>query len=288
VITGNTLYGPSAAILLDCISGTVMRDNIVKGNTIISTGAGDASSAIRLGFNAQTCENNSIEGNTISGADFGPFVGAIQLEMAATFTGRGNVVRGNIVKMNCKGYAINVLRQTGAVVTENVLENEHSAAGADTYVMLDVAESHGCQIARNTFVWRNGGTNITARGINVSVGSTNNALTDNRFQMTAAGLTASNEIVNSGTDTYRARNQIDCTVQMQGSFTWTTGTASFVVSNANIEAVSRIVVTPRDADAGVLIQTKGYYLTPAAGQFTIFTGDGTNTAAASDWDYIIE
>lgn len=74
----------------------------------------------------------------------------------------------------------------------------------------------------------------------------------------------------------------------KGSFSWTSGTASFAVSNVHCRSTSRVRVTPRDADAGVVIHSLGYYITPGAGSFTIFTGTGGNTAALSEWDYEID
>jgi hypothetical protein len=228
-----------------------------------------------------------ISGNYISGANYGEFVGAIQLEMANTYVGYNNVVRNNIVKVGNKCYNINLLRQTNAICEGNIVESTHSAGGAATYIMVNVDTATACDVSRNQFVWRTGGSNITARGINIT-SSTDIRATDNRFMLTSGSLVASDEIVDAGTDSYLARNQIDCTAPMSGVFTWTTTTSSYVVSNPNVVAASRILLTPVDADAGVVMNGKGYYVTAAAGQFTIFTGDGTNTAAASDWRYAID
>jgi len=77
------------------------------------------------------------------------------------------------------------------------------------------------------------------------------------------------------------------TVGRTGSFTWTTGTASQAVSNPHVLSTSKITITPKDADAGVVMNGKGFYITQTAGSFTIFTGDGTNTGGNSDWDYLV-
>lgn len=288
VISGNTLWGLGAAILCDIVTGTDIRDNIISNNVIHSTGSGIATSGIRLGSGAQVCENNIIEGNTISGGDFGEFVGAITLEMANTYTGQNNTVRNNTVKVSNKTYNIYFSAQNNCVVSGNIVESTMTSAGAYTAEMIVASSSTNSVVERNTVVYRTGGTNVTARGVKVNNTCTDIRVTDNRFLLTSGSLAGSDEIVDAGTDTYLARNQFDCTEPMSGSFTWTTTTASYTVNNDNIVASSRITVIPVDADAGVVIQTKGYYVVAGTGSFQIFTGDGTNTAADSDWRYYID
>ena len=73
----------------------------------------------------------------------------------------------------------------------------------------------------------------------------------------------------------------------RGSFSWTTGTSSITISDPNITTRSFIHITPRDADAGVIMHSIGYYITQTAGSFTILTGTGGNTPAQSEWDYLV-
>lgn len=202
VIANNSLYGPGAAILCDTVAGTTIRDNVIKGNTIISTAAGQATSAIRLGLDATTCENNLIEGNVISGGNFGEFVGAIQLEMATGSTGQGNVVRGNTIKVTNACYNIQLSRQNNAVVEGNVVESNYSAPSAYTSTMIFLSNCTDCSVARNTLVWRTGGTNVTARGISIENTCTNTQVVNNWSRLTSGSLTGSSAIVDSGVTSF--------------------------------------------------------------------------------------
>jgi parallel beta-helix repeat protein len=291
VISGNTLYGPGASILCDVVvTPTTIRDNIISDNTIISTGSGDATAAIRLGNTAVVCQNNLIENNVIRGVSdsFGEFVGAIQLEMASGSFGTTNIVRGNTITLAGKSNGINILDHNDCIVEDNTITSSATAAGAETHEMMLLTTSDRNLISNNNFVWTAGGTNITARGVHLGTGADNNRVSDNRFNLTAAGLTASDEIVITGSGTQQQRNQFDPTVAMNGTFTWTTTTSEFQVTNANVTTLSRIVINPVDSDAGVVVKTQGFYVEVAAGSFTIKTGDGTNTVAASDWSYVID
>jgi hypothetical protein len=71
------------------------------------------------------------------------------------------------------------------------------------------------------------------------------------------------------------------------SFQWSSGTSSVTVNNPAVTSNSKILLFPRDIDAGVIIGTQGYYITPGSGSFQVFTGNAGNTAATSDWDYVV-
>lgn len=200
-ITGNTIYGLGAGIFVDCVTTETVRDNVICGNTIISTGTATTTSAIRLGNEAQVSENNLIANNVISGDFFGEFVGAIQLEMESGYDGRFNVVRGNTIHVSNKAYGINVLRQVDAVIADNLIEFSDTVAGTATYTMLNVDTSDTCLLARNNFVWGDaGGANLTVRCINLESGCTSNRLEGNRYRITAT-VTAITEVSDSGTTT---------------------------------------------------------------------------------------
>ena len=289
-IEGNTIYGVGAHILVDAFDTTQTKNISVKNNTLHSTATEvNLVNAIRIGFNAETTSDNVVEGNTISGVWAGTFDGVISLQTKnSSFVGQNNIVRNNTISTSSNKILLQVSDQNNATLEGNKVESTFSAGGATTVEMVVFNTSTNTDADRNTLTWRTGGTNVTARGFRVNAGCTDIRLTDNRFQLTSASLSATDPIVDTGTDTYTARNQRDIRVPMAGTFTWTTTTSSFAVTNANVVAGSRILLTPVDADAGVVIQTKGYYVTAGAGSFTIFTGDGTNTAAASDWFYVID
>ena len=73
--------------------------------------------------------------------------------------------------------------------------------------------------------------------------------------------------------------------QPYGAFSWVTGTASATMTCGFVTANSTMIVMPADQPAGIVVQTKGFYVTCAAGSFTIHTGDGTNTANTSNWKF---
>lgn len=288
VIANNSIYGLCASIAVDCINGTVLRDNIIANNTIRSTGSGFSSFAIRLGLDAQTSERNKIVGNIIHAGHTTEFGGAIIVEMdSGSYQGQNNEILNNTVYVTNKCFNIHLLHQTGAIVRGNVMESVATAGSAGTTIMLMLEDLTDGVVEDNTFLWRTGGTNLTVRGIQDDGVGANNRLHRNRFLLTSGSLAGSDPIGFATADFYKSANQISTTSAMGGTFTWTTGTSSHVVTNANVTTGSRIFVAPVDADAGVVIQGKGFYVTPGTGSFTIATGDGTNTAAASDWAYQI-
>lgn len=202
VIVGNTVYGLGASIYIDALDGTNLTGNVISGNTVVQTGAGTATSAIRLGNLAQTCSNNIISGNVISGGYFGEFVGAIQLEMASTYYGQNNVVKDNVVALSNKTYGILFGDQKNGICAGNLVYSTDDAASGETHILIGIADSQTSDVRDNRLNWVNGGTNITARGIDVASGCVSVRLKDNTFNLSSGSLVAGNNIVDAGTTTY--------------------------------------------------------------------------------------
>jgi hypothetical protein len=288
VVSGNTVYGEGAGILVDCVAGTEIKGNVIANNTIYSTGVGASIvNGIRLGFDAEVVEDNKIVGNTIFGSNYGEFTGGIRVEAKATFTGYNNEVSNNTITITNKAYNISAALQEDMVISGNVCSNSMTSAGAYTAEMIRLDTCTQCQVKDNTLLYKTGGANVTARGVSVAATCTNVRVTNNTIRLTSASFVATAPVNDAGTTSFVKGNQV-AVEPLNGSFTWTTGTANYQVSNANCSATSTVLVTPVDSDAGTIMKTSGYHVIAGAGSFTIYTSDGTNTGGASDWVYVIE
>jgi hypothetical protein len=290
VIANNTLFGLGAAILVDCVSGTNLARNRISGNTIRRMGAGSAANAIRLGLDAETCTDNVIEGNTISGGNFGS-AGAIQVEMKATFQGSRNVVRGNKVvyqeAMTGFGVICYALYQNFLTVEDNDFVGESTAAAAQILYMCWPFECNYPIVQRNRFYFTTGGANISIRGIQTTAAFGGAKVVDNTFQLSSGSLTAVDAlgfVVASGATV--SNNQIAGTTSMHGTITWLSGNASSVTANANALATfSRVQLTPTNNGAAALIATPGVKAVITDGNITLSTSDGTNTPGDCTFTY---
>lgn len=289
VISGNTLYGLGPSILCDATNGTVVSDNVIANNTLTSTGAGVTSQAIRLGVNAETCSNNKIVGNILNVGHVGAADGAIWLTMKTNaFTGYGNEVRDNIIKVTnlCKNMLVQY--QTNATISGNTIESTATAGGATTVYMMDLYQVTQLLVERNTFVWRTGGTNITVRGVQDDGVGANNTLRSNRFLFDA--VMAGKDPVGLVTATFTmSRNQLTATSSFSGLFTWANGNPSVTVNNSNLLAGSRITITAMNAAAGTAISARQPYVTIVAGtSFTLQSFDGSNIVGNGLFSYQID
>lgn len=291
VIADNTIYGLGASIYLDAITGTTIARNVVRGNVLRRTGAILATSAIRLGFNAQVCEDNVIESNTISGGYFGQSVGVMQLEMAATYYGNRNTVRNNIIQCD-KSPATYTLVPGILLDSHNYLTVEGNTfsstsngevGGVLAFILMDKCSHYN--VSRNRFLFTSGGTNVTVRAIQ-STNDVGGNVEENKFFLTSASLTAAYALDYIGGNANVQRNQIDGRVKMYGVFTWPAGDASYVISNANADATySRVTITPTDNGGGTVIATKGIKAVITAGTITVSTADATTIAGNSAFAY---
>lgn len=284
IIANNTIYGVDAAIFVDCIETTTASGNIIFGNILNSTGTVFANAMIRVGVGATLSEYNIVRGNTLNTASLAAADACIQVTMASGF-GRGNEVSDNTVIRTNPGHGISINRNGFSVCKNNRVDISGSAGGATSITGISVDNSAFPLISGNDLYYTAGGTNVTATGISTGAGCTVPKVNDNNINFTAA--LAAYIPLSFAVTTDSKRNLLDPNASMTGFFTWTTGTASFVVSNANVRSTSKIILTQRDSGAAIVMRDKGFYITPATGSFTIFTADGTNTTSASNWDYEI-
>ena len=284
VISGNSIYGVDAAIFVDCIETTTMNGNIVSNNSIISTGTVFATASIRLGVGATTCEYNVIRGNVVKTDTLGAANACVQVTMASGF-GRGNEVSDNTIVRTTPGHGISINRNGFSVCKNNRVEISGNAGGATSITGVSVGNSTFPTISHNDLYYTSGGTNVTATGISTGEGCAVPKVNNNNINFTATFT--SYVPLSFAVTTDSKRNLLDPNASMSGFFTWTSGTASFLVSNANVRSTSKIIVTPRNVGGAAVVRDKGFYITPTTSGFTIFTADGTTTASASDWDYEI-
>jgi hypothetical protein len=290
VITGNTLYGLAPSILADAVNGTEIRDTIISNNTITSiSGTGLAAQAIRMCKDAESCTNNKIVGNVINTAHTGTSDGAIWLTMKTNaFTGYGNEIKDNIVKVSNVTKNVLVQYQTNATISGNTLESTATAGGATTVYMLDMYQVTQMLVEHNTFLWRTGGTNITVRGVQDDGVGANNTLRNNRFVFTAA-LAGEDPIGLVTTDFELSRNQLTEITAFTGLFTWANGNPSVVVSVPNIVSTSKVTITPMNAAGGLAMSDRKPYVTIVAGtSFTLQSHDGSNIVGDGLFAYQVQ
>lgn len=282
VIANNTIYGVDAAIYVDCIETVVQTGNIIEGNSLFATGTNFATAMIRVGVGATTCEQNVVRGNNLNTGSLAAANAMIQVTMLSGF-GRGNEVSDNTLVRTIPGHGISINRNGYSVTKNNRVDISGTSAGAVTVQAIAVDNSTFPVISGNDLYYTSGGTNVTAVGVFVGSGCAVPKVNNNNINFTAS-LAVSTPLSFAVT-TDAKRNLIDPNSRMVGNFTWATTTASSVVSNTNVTSSSIITVTPTSATAGTIVAAKGYYITATTGGFTIFTGDATNTAASSTWNY---
>lgn len=298
VIDSNTLQGLGAAIYCDVESALSVdiRRNRITGNTIRRTGTGSASAAIRLGNNAEVCEDNLIADNVISGGFHTvASVSPITLVMKAGFRGNRNIVRANTVHYTdalAASAAVAAIRTNLhdylEIYDNSLICTSDGGAGSIFYHIFIVDGSY-FSIRRNKFYYTTGGANVTARVIQVSAGTGGN-VTDNEYFLTSASLAAVSSLAFIGGNANIQRNRLNPTAKMYGTATLANAAVSVVVSNANIDATySRVVITPTNAAAAKLIAGQGVSIAIAAGQFTLATGDGLgNAQGSSTFSYVLD
>jgi len=280
-VSDNTILGFGACIDARPLLGTVTTGTKIDNNNVKATGVSSAGCVIRVG--GTTCEGNIVTNNTAEGYPSANF-GVLYMD-----SGVFNVMDNNTAISLNTNYSIRYSGQTSGSCSGNRLQMSADAGGATTVTMhfLD-GGTINCNISRNNYIYKTGGTNVTARGQNFQGTQTGNNVTDNVFELTATFTGGATAQVNpSYTTNNFARNWLDRSAAMCGTFGWSSGTTSVTVNNANVVAGSTISIIPSTAAAGTVQKTNGVHVTVAAGSFTLTASDGVNTAATSNWRYEI-
>lgn len=285
VVANNTIYGVDASILVDNIETTDCIGNLIAGNNIYSTGFAYVTSGIRLGSGAQVCTDNTIIGNTVQSSSLGSANSLIDVTIGIGFFGANNVVKDNMLIRGDAGSAVTINRTAYAEVSGNTMKIAGSAGGATTVKAINLLSSSYPVVTKNKVLYTSGGTNITLNGVAADSNCVVPKIHDNIFIATATFASFVPLSLAVASDV--RRTVIDPASAMTGSFTWTSGTASYAVSNSNVTTSSKIIVTPTNVGAGAVVRDLGYYITASSGSFTIATAGGATTASASTWTYEI-
>lgn len=205
IVEANTLTGQVGAhigIDVVCLTGTELRGNLIKNNTINFGLSGGDNPAIRLGAGAQVCVDNQIEGNIITGGGSATTpsaaMGQIQLVMAAGYTGDRNSVSGNQLTTRSGTNGISVNNQTRARIHRNTVGLEWDAPSVTTIIQIRVNSVTDSVIDDNIFActadW---GNNIGLRGIQEDASCSGNVFARSHVRCSTVKLTAMTEIVQS-------------------------------------------------------------------------------------------
>jgi hypothetical protein len=285
-ITGNTIYGVGAGIDASCVTGTEIIGNVIANNVLTSTANSVyLAESIRVGASSTTCTNNIVSNNAIVSRQTGAN-SVINLQCTSG-AGESNKVTGNtILLLGATPIGIGVDRQNNCFVSGNTVSHEASSASPAIFVCVYLNASTRSYVADNYFVKSVNGTNFTARGVQVTASCVYSNIQNNRAQFSASGVTPA-FLVDSGTLTYPIGNQADISNNLVGKCTIPSGATNIQVFNSNILSSSIIIVTPANADAGLLAATPGIFATSAAGTFYIYTADFSNAPAACTFNYEI-
>lgn len=279
-VSGNTILGFGAAIDVRPLLGTVTTGNRIDNNVVKAAGVSSPGCTIRVG--GTTCESNTVTNNTAEGYPTANFA-VLYMD-----SGKFNVMDNNNATSLNTNYAIRFSDQESGSCSGNRLLMSADAASSTTVSMHYLSNTTNCDISRNSYLYKTGGANVTARGQNFQNTQTGNNVTDNVFELTATfGGGATAQFSLSYTANNCARNWLTRSAAMCGTFGWSSGTTSVTVNNANVVAGSTIFIVPSTAAAGTVQKTNGVHVTVAAGSFTLTTSDGATTAATSNWRYEI-
>lgn len=195
VVANNTIQGESGVgqivVALSALSGTIVSQNTVTGNSIVITGSGTAS-CIRLG--GLTCTNltdNVVTGNVCIGpAPAGE--GIITLSGDTGCVANGSIVNGNTIVAKSASYGVKIAVCSGVSVTNNKYRLEYDAGAASFVASVQLASGVNCDVSNNTAtVTAAWGTNITLYGVWEAGTVSGNRASNNTLRADPTKLTAS-------------------------------------------------------------------------------------------------
>lgn len=294
LINGNTFYGPSSGISVDCISGNTIKNVRITGNTLTRTGSGQAADIIRVGQSSQVCEDVVIEGNTILDEGYlGASNAAIRMYTSgSSYRGKNCSVRNNTIILKgeyAAGREVAGVQATwfdDLLVEGNRIRFTTTGSSANAVVRGVLINDCSRHIVRgNTFMYQEGGVNVIYRPIQTdSVGTVENNIIDVSSGDLSSQTTL--DFVHPGSRV--SRNQINQTAAFAGVITIASGAASGAVTNNNVRASwTKAVLTPKDNGAGALVASPGVKTVVTDNTITISTSDGTNAPALATFDYVI-
>lgn len=282
LIALNTIYGYDAAIHCDCIETTAMNRNKITMNNIYSLGQVFSTVGIRLGTNAEDCQDNEITYNTLRGPWGASGVG-IELSIKTGFFGLRTKVMGNKARATVPGPVFRGSRHSYLGLWDNDFMCEGDAASATTFNLVSVLSATLVSTRRNRLMYQSGGANVNLTGLNIDSGSSVATTEGNEFYLTAPFASLTKIITPAGSD--KRGNLLSPGTALSGTFTWPAGQNSVIVNNLNLSSDSVVKLIPRDSNAAALLGG-GYYLTPTNQAMTLFAA--VTPSGASSWQYSID
>lgn len=201
VVANNTIQGESGVgqvvINLGPVSGgTIIRGNIVTGNTVLITGAGSAEGIRIGGAGCTNLTDNIISGNSVTGLGKAS-LGLIEVVGNVGCNSLGTIISGNTVVVRSASYGIGILACNGVKVFGNITRLEYDSGIAVTLAGVQLGECQNCDVTGNTLIvpaaW---GTNVSYRGIwELGASSTGNRASNNTMRASLVKLTSATHYV---------------------------------------------------------------------------------------------
>lgn len=282
LIALNTIYGYDAAIHCDCIETSAMNRNKITMNNIYSLGQVFSTVGIRLGTNAEDCQDNEITYNTLRGPWGASGVG-IELSIKTGFFGLRTKVMGNKARATVPGPVFRGNRHSYLGLWDNDFMCEGNATSATAFNLVSVLSATLVSTRRNRFMYQTGGSNVNLTGLNIDSSSSVATTEGNEFYLTTSFSSLTRMVVPTGSD--KRGNLLSPGTALSGAFTWPAGQNSVIVNNLNLSADSVVKLIPRDANAAALIGG-GYYVTPTNQAMTVYAA--VTPSGASSWQYSID
>lgn len=300
VVVGNTvkgeLFGTAWAIDVAPLSLTTgIKHNIIAFNDIDIDDVSAIGGGIRVGSTNSLTDvrRNEVVFNTIRGKGT-VNQGLIWILGPTDKLARYNKVYGNECTLTSRSNVIYLLNATYNQVKENTILLDYNDTSATVIGGVALSNATNNDVCNNDFHCEGKGDFVTWRLIYElsASGCAGNRYEGNDFS-DCVGSGGANTLVVvpfilNASVSFTRNNIFTRAVSLKGTVNWPTATASVVVTNANVQAQSDVILTPTDAGAGKVMAAPGFYVTKQAGTgFTILTADGTNTAQVSNWSYQI-
>ncbi len=199
VISNNTVKGEtlSGTVMVDVteVTGTVCRDNVIVGNTVVATDGSEPSIGIRCGDGDATDYRGNVIANNVVRAPGRQYLGVIHAQADSGATVTGATITGNTVVITGPGYGIAVASQVGASVSGNDVRLEVDADSADTIGMIVVNACEDTLVSSNRLtVTADWGDNIAVRGVWEGTGTTGTRIEGNVHSYDPTKLTSAENL----------------------------------------------------------------------------------------------
>lgn len=286
-------FAITASIATNVLTVTAFAGNVGVGQLI--TGAGVPSNTYISSLGTGTGGNGTYILSTTPGT-------IASEAMTVTTLSQNNRIIDNDLTLSTTAVAaqnnlIHVQYSNGGEIRGNTLRLAGAAAGAVTIYGVYTYIVTGCRIESNnviadgTVAAVDDGKNVTFRGVYEDTSCDTNIIRNNKFLLSATGTGFVGVTVllsNTGNQTIVKGNTTGAVKNYGVTTAFPLAANNLVVTNANVLTSSVVTLTAADANGAKLIAGQGLYVTPAAGSFTITTGDGANGAFAGTFNWLCQ